>query len=121
MTAVLSQSFYVEQVNNVTVVCFTVPSIDDTNYEFMSDDLFELVEHVTANGPIQVVLDLGSLKSIDDWGVAMLRAFDETIESYGGSTIFCRIPASVRTELEDSGLSDHLRISDTRTEAVWSF
>ena len=121
MTAVLSQGFYVEQVHNVTVVCFTVPSIDDANYEFISDDLFELVEHVTANGPIQVVLDLGSLKSIDDWGVAMLRAFDETIDSYGGSTIFCRIPQTVFAALQESGLSKSLRISDTRTEAVWSF
>ncbi|MEI8020948.1 MAG: hypothetical protein WCH39_22275, partial [Schlesneria sp.] len=62
MTALSTRSFYIEQVHNVTVVCFTVSSIVDPNYEHVSDELFELVEDVTANGPIQVVLDLGSVR-----------------------------------------------------------
>ncbi|WP_397568949.1 STAS domain-containing protein [Schlesneria sp. T3-172] len=121
MTAVLAQSFYVEQVNDVTVVCTMVPAIVDGNYELISDELFELVEHITAHGPIQVVMDLGSLKSIDDWGVAMLRAFDETIESCGGVTIFCRLSDNVAAALHESGLSSSLRICETCAQAVWSF
>ena len=121
MTALSTRSFYIEQVRNVTVVCFTVSSIVDPNYEYVSDELFELVEDVTANGPIQVVLDLGSVRRIDDWGLAMLRAFHETIESHGGTTILCRIPQSVAAVLSSAGLKDSFNLRETRGEAIWSF
>ena len=121
MTALSTRSFYIEQVHNVTVVCFTVSSIVDPNYEYVSDELFELVEDVTANGPIQVVLDLGSVRRIDDWGLAMLRAFHETIDSHGGTTILCRIPQSVASVLSSACLKDSFNLRETRGEAIWSF
>jgi len=121
MTAVSTRSFYIEQVRNVTVVCFTVPSIVESNYEFVSDELFELVENVIASGPIQVVVDLWSVRQIDDWGMAMLRAFHETIESHGGTTILCRIPQSVATALSQAGLKDGFHLKETRSEAICSF
>ena len=121
MTVVRTRSFYVELVRNVTVVCFTVPSIVESNYEFVSDELFELVENVTANGPIQVVLDLSSVRQIDDWGLAMFRAFHETIERHGGATILCRSPPSVVTAMSKAGLKDFFSLRETRGEAIWSF
>ena len=42
MTAVSTQSFYVEQVREVTVIDFAVQSIDEHNFEFVSDELFEI-------------------------------------------------------------------------------
>jgi anti-anti-sigma factor len=121
MTAVSTRSFYIEQVRNVTVVCFTVSSIIESNYEFVSDELFELVENVTANGPIQVVMDLCSVRQIDDWGLAMLRAFHETIDSHGGTTILCRIPPSVANTISQAGLKESFQLRETRGEAIWSF
>ena len=121
MTAISTRSFYIEQVRNVTVVCFTVPSIVEQNYEFVSDELFELVENVIANGPIQVVIDLWSVRQIDDWGLAMLRAFHETIESHGGTTILCRIPQSVANVMSKAGLKEAFHLRETRGEAIWSF
>jgi anti-anti-sigma factor len=121
MTIVTTRSFYIEQVKNVTVVCFTVPSLEEQNYEFVSDELFELVENVVANGPIQVVMDLWSVRQIDDWGLALLRAFHETIENHGGTTILCRIPQSVVQSIASAGLKDYFRQSETRGEAIWSF
>jgi anti-anti-sigma factor len=121
MTVVSTRSFYIEQVRNVTVVCFTVSSIVEPNYEFVSDELFELVENVTANGPIQVVVDLWSVRQIDDWGLAMLRAFYETIESHGGTTILCRIPQSVAEAMTKAGLKESFQLRETRGEAIWSF
>lgn len=118
MTAVSTQSFYIDQVHDVTVVCFTVSSIGEQNIDFVSDELFEIVEYVTSNGPIQVVLDLWTVKQIDDWGVAMLRAFHETIETNGGSTIFCRIPLSVSRVLNEVGFGDWIHICETRGEAL---
>ena len=118
MTAVSTQSFYVDQVHDVTVVCFTVSSISEQNIDLVSDELFEFVEYVTANGPIQIVLDLWTVKRIDDWGVAMLRAFHETIETNGGSTIFCRIPLGVARVLKDVGFDGWLQIRETRSEAL---
>jgi anti-anti-sigma factor len=121
MTVVSTRSFYIEQVNNVTVVCFTVSSIVERNYEFVSDELFELVEYVTTNGPIQVVLDLSSIRQIDDWGLAMLRAFHETINVNGGTTILCRLPATVSRAISNAGLTDCFHCRDTRGEAIWYF
>lgn len=121
MIALSNRSFYIEQVREVTVVCFTVSSIVEPNYERVSDELFEFVEYVTSSGPIQIVLDLWNVRRIDDWGMAMLRAFHETIESHRGTAIFCRIPSSVSKALIDAGLSDGFHIRDTRREAIWAF
>ena len=49
MTVVDHRSFYIEQVRNVTVVCFTVPALVESTCEFVSDELFELVENIIAN------------------------------------------------------------------------
>lgn len=121
MTVVSNRSFYVEQVNDVTVVCFTVSALVEANYEFVSDELFDLVEQVTSSGPIQVVVDLGSIRNIDDWGLAMLRAFHETIENHGGMAILCRITQRVMQVVAESGLNNSFHLCDTRREAVWSF
>jgi len=121
MTIVDTRSFYIEQVSDVTVVCFTVSTILEPNYELVSDELFELVEYVATNGPIQVVLDLWSVRKIDDWGLAMLRAFHETIESLNGTAILCRMPQCVSSALVNSGLSDGFHTCETRGEAIWSF
>lgn len=121
MTAVITRSFYVEQVRNVTVVSFTIPSIEETNYEFVSDEMFEFVENVIANGPIQVVVDFGSVRQIDDWGLALLRAFHETIETNGGTTILCRIHSNVASAIRDAGLSSCFQCCETRSEAISAF
>lgn len=121
MTAVSTRSFYIEQVRNVTVVNFTVRHIKEENYEFVSDELFEFVENVIANGPIQVVIDLGSVRQIDDWGLAMLRAFHETIEGHGGTTIICRIHPGVASAIRNAGLVRGFQCRETRSEAVSAF
>ncbi len=121
MTAVSTRSFYIEQVSDVTVICFTMSTIVEANYELVSDELFELVEYVTVNGPIQVVIDLWSVREIDDWGLAMLRAFHETIENNGGKAILCRIPQKVFHAMRNAGLWDAFHTRETRSEAIWFF
>lgn len=121
MITVSTRSFYIEQVSDVTVVCFTVSKIVEENYEFVSDELFELIEYLTASGPTQVALDLWSVRKIDDWGLAMLRAFHETIETHRGTVILCRIPQPVSNALAAAGFGDSFHIRDTRREAIGSF
>ena len=121
MTAVSTRSFYVEQVHDVTVLSFTVSMLIERNYEFVSEELFELVEYVISNGPIQVVVDLSSVREIDDWGLAMLRAFHDTIESSGGTSILSRISHSVAGTIKDAGLTSFFRTRETRGEAIRSF
>ena len=121
MIIVSHRSFYIEQVSDVTVVCFTVTKIVEQNYEGVSDELFELIEYLTSSGPVQVALDLWSVRKIDDWGLAMLRAFHETIESHQGTVILCRIPQSVSHALASAGFRDGFHIRDTRREAIGSF
>lgn len=118
MITVNTRSFYIEQVRDVTVVCFTSSTIVEENYEFVSDELFELVEHLTSCGPTHVVLDLWNIRRIDDWGLAMLRAFHETIESHRGTVILCRIPTTVSNALASAGLREGFHTRDTRREAI---
>lgn len=121
MTIVSTRSFYIEQVSDVTVVCFTVSKVVDQNYESVSDELFELIEYLTSSGPVQVALDLWSIRKIDDWGLAMLRAFHETIESHEGTVILCRIPQAVSHAMATAGFGNSFHIRDTRHEAIASF
>ena len=121
MTSVSTRSFYVEQVQNVTVLCFTVSKVIERNYELISDELFELVEYVTSNPPAQVVLDLFSIRQIDDWGLAMLRAFHETVETHDGTTVLCRLSPAVTSALRDASLMSGFNTRETRGEAITSF
>ena len=121
MTVISSRTFYTEQVHNVTVVCFTVPSMVESTYEAVSDELFELVDYVVSSDPIQVVLDMSSVKSIDDWGLAMLRAFHETLGDRDGTVIICRLSQRIADEITRTGLDNLFDIRETRSEAVSSF
>jgi anti-anti-sigma factor len=121
MTAVGTRSFYVDQVQDVTVICFTVSTVIEQNYELVSDELFELVEYVTSNGPIHVVLDVSSIRQIDDWGLAMLRAFHETIETSGGSVIVSRLQPAVTQAVDEAGLTAFFETRETRGEAIRTF
>lgn len=121
MTAVNTRSFYIDQVQDVTVVCFTVTTIVEQNYELVSDELFEIIEYLSANGAFQIVLDLFSVRQIDDWGLAMLRAFHETIETNGGTVVFCRISPGVARTLNEELICDAFPTRKTRMEAIQSF
>ncbi len=121
MTAVSNRNFYVDQVRDVTVVCFTVSTLIESSYEYVSDELFELAEYVTSSEPIQIVFDLWGVRKIDDWGLAMLRAFYETIEARGGKVILCRIPPVVLQALRTSGLWNCFSICETRGEAILAY
>jgi len=121
MTVATVGSFYVEQVRNITVVCFTVSALGDQNYEAVSEELLELVSQVTANGPIQVVVELSAVHRIDGLGLAMLQAFDDSIEDAGGTVILCRLTPGVSSAIREAGLSCNFDIRSTRGDAMWSF
>ena len=69
----------------------------------------------------EYVLDLWCVREIDDWGMAMLRAFHETIDSNGGTTILCRIPKSLSHAFADTGLNKTFHTLETRSDANRSF
>ncbi len=121
MTVAAAQSFYVEQVRNVTVVCFTVSSLNKLNYETVSEELLDLVAMVTTNGPIQVVVELSAVHRIDDLGLAMLRAFNDSIRDFGGTIILCRMHPVLTAAIHEAELTSEFEIRTTRGEAMWSF
>lgn len=122
MTVVTHQSFYLEQVREVTVVSFTVSGVVGSNFERVSDDLFELVEFLRlTSDPIQVVLDMKALRQIDDWGLAMLRAFSETMSTYGGTVILCRMMPGILDTIAETGMQSTFQIRETRMEAISAF
>lgn len=121
MTVASASSFYVEQVRNVTVVCFTTRSLTEHNYDVVSDELLEFVTLVTAERPIRIVVELSAIHEIDDLGLAMLQAFNDSIADAGGHLILCRVPAPILDALSKSGLRCEFNFRDTRGEAMWSF
>lgn len=121
MSVAAAESFYVEQVRNITVVCFVVPALDDHNYEGVSEQLLELVSLITANRPIQVVVEMSAVQHIDDMGLAMLQAFNDSIEDAGGVLILCRLQPAVKLAMNEAGLSCEFDVRATRGDAMWSF
>lgn len=119
MTVSTASSFYVEQVNNVTVLCFTVRFLNERNYDVVSDELLEFVSLVTSERSIQVVAELSSITDIDDLGLAMLQAFQDSINDAGGTLVLCRVSPIVHGKIREAGLDCY--VSRTRGEAVWSF
>jgi anti-anti-sigma regulatory factor len=121
MTVAAASSFYVEQVRKVTVLCFTTRALCEQNYEVVADELLEFVTLVTAERPIRVVAELSSVYQIDDLGLAMLQAFNDSIDDAGGTLILCRVQASVMAAITKAGLRCEFNFRDTRGEAMWSF
>lgn len=121
MTVATAGSFYVEQVRNITVVCFTVNALDGQNYEAISEELLELVSLITASNPVQVVVELSAIQRIDEMGLAMLEAFNDSIEISGGTVLLCRLHPAVLSAMSKAGLTCKFDIRITRGDAMWSF
>lgn len=119
MTIATASSFYVEQVHNVTVLCFTVRFLTERNYDVVSEELLEFVSLVVSERPIQVVVELSSVADIDEMGLAMLQAFQDSIDDADGTLVCCRAQANVLAKIRHAELGCHC--CRTRGEAVWSF
>lgn len=121
MTVATASSFYVEQVRKVTVLCFTTRNLTEQNYEVVADELLEFVTLVTSERPIRVVAELSSVNQIDDLGLAMLQAFNDSIADAGGRVVLCRVHPIVLAAITKAGLRSEFEFRDTRGEAMWSF
>lgn len=119
MTVAAASSFYVDQVGEVTVLCFTVRSLTEQNSDVVSDELLEFVMLVTAERSIRIVAEMSAIETIDEMGLAMLQAFADSIDDAGGTLILCRVRTAVMASIRRASL--RCSFSRTRGEAVWSF
>lgn len=118
MTLAIDSGFEVEQVRNVTVVRFTVDSLIEANFESISDELDSFIHD---QRPRRVVVDLQAVYEVDDFGLAMVQSFHDSIEEFGGTAIVCRLNSAVTTALADSGLDRMLHIRPSLNDAIWTF
>jgi len=118
MLATATCSFDVEEVRCVTVICFTINSLDEQNFEDLADDLDSLI---TSRKPRRVVVDLTQLRHIDDMGLAVLQSLHDAVDEYGGTVILCHLSAAVIAAMKEVGLQRNLQIRSSRNEAVWTF
>ena len=118
MLATAVRSFEVEQVRNVTVVCFTIDSLDEQNFGIVAEEFDSLI---ATHRLRRVVVDLASLRLIDDLGLAVLQSFHDGIEEHGGTAILCHLSPAVASAMNGAGLQRHLHIRPSRNEAVWTF
>src|SRR5436305_1679025 len=88
--------FEVEQVRSVTVVRFTIDALTEENFGAISDELNSLIFD---QRPRRVVVDLVSVRSIDDLGMAMVQSFHDSIDELGGTAILCQLSSSVKGSL----------------------
>lgn len=118
MLTATNGSFVVEQVRNVTVVCFTIHTLNEENFEAVAEELNSLIH---ARGPRRVVVDLASIRQIDELGLAVVQSFHDGIEEIGGTAILCRLSPAVTALMNEVGLYRLLHIRTSRNEAVWTF
>lgn len=119
MTIAMASSFYVERVDDLSVLCFTVRSMVEQNYEAVSDELLEFVTLVSMEDHIRVVAELSRVESIDDLGLAMLQAFSDSIRDAGGRLILCRVQPAVLAAIRQSDMD--CEVSRTCGEALTTF
>ena len=119
MTVSTASSFYVDQVRDVTVMCFTVRYLTEQNYDVVSEELLEFVSLVAADRPIRIVAELSAISEVDELGLAMLQAFSDSIEGAGGTLVLCRVQTGVMAAIRRMGL--RCEFSRTCGEAIWSF
>jgi len=119
MTVSTLSSFYVERVDEVTVLCFTVRCLTEQNYDVVSEELLELVSLVMYDRPIQIVVELSPIVEIDELGLGMLQAFHDSIQDLSGSLILCRVQSRIQTLVMQAGF--RCNISKTRSGAIASF
>jgi anti-anti-sigma factor len=118
MLTATNRSFVVDQVRNVTVVCFTIETLNEDNFEAVAEELNSLIH---ARGPRRVVVDLASIRKIDELGLAVVQSFHDGVEEFGGTAILCRLSPTVASAMNEVGLHRLLHIRNSRNEAVWTF
>lgn len=118
MTLTIDSGIEVEQIRNVTVVRFTVETLVESNFESISDELDSLIHE---QRPRRVVVDLMSVCEVDDFGLAMVQSFHDSIDELGGTAILCRLSKSVTEALAESGLDRMLHIRPSLNDAIWTF
>ena len=118
MTTAMMPGFEVELVRGITVIRFTLDSLHEENFEDVSEGLRVLI---LEQRPRRVVVDLGSIRQIDDLGLAMVQSFHDSIEEIGGTAILCRLNSSTMASLSQSGLDRLLHIRPSLNEAIWTF
>ena len=111
-------SFEIEQVRRVTVIRFTIDVLSEENFEEVSE---ELSSRILGQRPRRVVVDLASIRQIDDLALAMLQSFHDSIEEQGGTAILCRLNSSVMSAMSQSGLDRLLHIRPSLNDASWTF
>lgn len=111
-------SIEIEQIRRVTVVRFCIDVLNEDNFAAVSDELDAMV---LDQRPRQVVVDLASIRQIDDLGLAMVQSFHDSIEERGGTAILCRLSTTVMGAMTQSGLSRLLHIRHSLNEAIWTF
>ncbi len=77
MIAAVTHSFQVEQVRNIAVICFTIDTINEQNFDSVAA---ELDAFISSQRSRRVVVDLASVRHIDDLGLAVLQSFNAGIE-----------------------------------------
>lgn len=108
----------IEQIRGITVVRFAVTELTEANFEGIAD---ELRERLLTRRCRHVVVDLASIKKIDDLGLATLQSLHDSIEESNGIAILCRLTSSVMSALSESGLNKMLHIRPSLNEAIWTF
>jgi len=114
----MERSVEVEQVRNITVVRFAVEELTEETFQGIAEELNAILVELR---PRQVVVDLVSIRRVDDLGLAMVQSFHDGVEELGGTAILCRLSQSVMNALSESGLQRLLHIRGSLNEAIWTF
>lgn len=114
----VTTTFEVEMVRNITVVRFTMDMLTEDMIDDVSEELHSLI---LDQRPRRVVVDLASIRQIDDLGLAMVQTFHDSVEEVGGTAILCRLTTAVMGAMSQSGLDRLLHIRPSLNEAIWTF
>jgi anti-sigma B factor antagonist len=112
-------SFQWDDVNDVTVVRFTVRSIRaDEDIQSIFEQLDRLVEE---GGRTRLILDFGAVQDFASFTIGKLVALHKKLQPPHGRLVFCHLTPVVAEILHIMGLDRLFHIYQTQEEALRSF
>jgi anti-sigma B factor antagonist len=109
----------VEEVGDVTVASFTVPTLlDEQSTRVIDEEVYRLVDEL---GRKKLLLSFGAIRDISSLALGKLVTLNKKVQAVGGKLVLCCIDPQIREVLAITRLERLFVIRGDRQEALRLF
>jgi len=109
----------IEDIGDVTVVCFTDRKIlDEQNIQIIGEQLFSLVDEMSRK---QLLLNFSNVEYMSSAALGKLITLNKKVQATGGRLVLCNIDPQIREVFEITRLDKLFTIRADEQEALQAF